>query len=728
METANSILSDFSHKNLIYLCRFKKSKTHGLSQKTISSILDKYEQLCAFDANKNKFFAMHGSLEDRLLHFNVDDVTEEHDLVSVTDILSYCTKISNYSQDVISKLDSGCKFSELLGADCCPDFKQKILLALSYKLNTSFALRKKIRQLFAEKGYIYSKFKRKSAKKNIIINGLNNHSAPIKEIKNNELMNLYTGSASGYLSLSLLFTDDSYKELEDYALSLFGCDPCDADFFKEALKLLVEDQGGLCEKKQVFLQAKNKAEQFYIDEYVYNIKHLFFNLSAKKEPSIGIHVSFNSTVRLVVLGADGKVLLKNMLSNCLDKNSVITKNTIVSTIQKYKIKSVGLSIHSVFKNHIVFFDTIFSKLDVNVQCLSGLNFSGFKNNLVADSFADSSYITPYAIAKLLINPLGFLSDFSLKQLVVSEYQFYFNGVSFAAAVDKLVLEIISLYKLNINKFDAALFSLYFDFFPEKANHLASLVADNPIENIKELLCEPFSVDPDLYNLLAPNLMVTGEDVSFSANALVHPDDLDFYSHVASILKTDVATCLKEGGFIEHDASIFVSDQFPVDYVADCFSAWKSDCINIVNDGFFDFFRFNKDAIESNVVAWCRVKNISEFGVFFCIGNHYSGLLHLSYFTDSYSIDSFLYNDLVELRVDSVSSCASKISFSLASKNKDVTQKTSNTKSKMKKSDHGKNKGQKKSNSYKNKRNNNKVFSGGAMSDAFLKAFGKNKQN
>ena len=448
VETASSILSDFNHKNLIYLCRFKKSKTHGLSQKTISSILDKYEQLCAFDSNKTKFFAMHEGLEGRLLHFNSDDITEEQDLVSAADILSYCTKITNSPQEITSKLDSSCNFSDLLGADCCPDFKQKILISLSYKLNTSFALRKKIRQLFAEKGYIHSKFKRKSAKKNISLNGLNNHSASIKEIKNSKLMNLYTGAAVGYLSLQLLFTDDAYKELEDYALSLFDCDPCNADFFKEALKLLVEEQGGLCEKKQVFLQAKNKAEQFYIDEYVYNIKCLFFNLSFKKEPSIGIHVSFNSTIRLVVLGADGRILLKNMLINCLDKNSVLTKNTIVSAIQKYKIKSVGLSVDSVFKNHIVFFDSIFSKLDVNVQYFSGFHISGFKNNLISDGFADTYYTTPYAIAKLLIDPLGFLSSFSLKQLIISEYQFYFNEVSFAASVDKLVLEIISLYKIK----------------------------------------------------------------------------------------------------------------------------------------------------------------------------------------------------------------------------------------------------------------------------------------
>lgn len=542
-------------------------------------------------------------------------------------------------------------------------------------INENVDVRKKMRELFIEKGEFVSKVIPGKEEEAAKYKDYFDWSEPIKTAPSHRVLAMRRGEKELFLLLDSCPDEQSALALVEKII-LTG----EANTSVEQVKLAIKD----CYKRllkpsmetEVRLYTKKKAEEEAIKVFAENLRQLLLAAPLGEKSVMAIDPGFRTGCKTVCLGPQGQLLSYDAIfPNEPQKRTAEAGATIRNLVQKHQVEAIAIGNGTASRETESFVKSLGLPKNVIITMVNESGASIYSaSNVAREEFPDLDLTVRGAVSigRRLMDPLAELVKIDAKSIGVGQYQHDVDQSALKNSLDDTVMSCVNGVGVEVNTASKQLLTYVSGLGPVLAQNIVAFRNENgPFKSREEIKKVPRLGDK-AYEQAAGFLRIRNANNPLDSSA-VHPERYALVEKMAKDLGAKVKDLmtseeLRSKVVLKNYVSETVGLPTLVD-IMDELSKPGRDPREV-----FEVFSFQDGVNEmSDLKVGMKlpgiVTNITKFGAFVDIGVHQDGLVHLSHLADRYISDPseiVAVNQKVEVTVMEVDIPRKRIGLSMKS--------------------------------------------------------------
>lgn len=657
-----------------FISRYRKEVTGGLDEVNIIKIRDLYIKLEELEKRRIKILETidsQGKLDDELKLKILNAVT----MVELEDLyLPYKPKRKTRASIALEKgleglaklilnqnsvdLNIECKKyinieKGVLNVEDALSGARDIIAEI---INEDSDLRRTLRNLFFQKGQLFSKVIKNKKEEAIKYENYFNSVDSVNKVLSHRVLAIFRGEAEGFLRVEICPKEEDAiyvierKYLKAKNSSSLEVKSAIADSYKRLLQPSLET-----ELRNLL---KEQADKKAISVFSENLRQLLMQAPLGQKRILAIDPGFRTGCKIVVLNELGQLLHNENIYPHVPRHEVKQSiNKLISLVDIYKIEIIaigngtgGRETEELIK-HIRFNRSVKSIM-INESGASVYSAS----DVAREEFPDYDVTVRGAVSigRRLIDPLAELVKIDPKSIGVGQYQHDVDQKELQKSLEETVVSCVNRVGVELNSASKELLKYVSGIGSVTAKNIVEYRNNNgKFHSRNELLKIP-RFGEKVFQQAAGFLRIKG-GANLLDNTAVHPES---YHIVEKMLKSQKVK-LDELMSNTEIKKNFLTQIKPEDFIDEKKGVGLPTIKDIINEldkpgrdprDEFELFEFESNIktihdLKEGMVLNGIVTNITAFGAFVDIGVHETGLIHLSQMADKFVKDA---NDIVKL--------------------------------------------------------------------------------
>jgi protein Tex len=542
-------------------------------------------------------------------------------------------------------------------------------------INENVELRKKMRDLFIEKGQFVSKVIPGKEQEAIKYKDYFDWTEPIKTAPSHRILALRRGEKELFLMLDscpdefsaialmekMTLENASNVAVEQVRMALKDC-------YKRLLKPSMETE--------VRLYTKKKADEEAIKVFTENLRQLLLSAPLGEKSVMAVDPGFRTGCKTVCLGPQGQLLsYDTIFPNEPQKKTVEAGATIKHLVEKHRIEAIAIGNGTASRETEFFIKSLGLPKHVIVTMVNESGASIYSASEVArEEFPDYDLTVRGAVSigRRLMDPLAELVKIDPKSIGVGQYQHDVDQGALKNSLDDTVMSCVNGVGVEVNTASKQLLTYVSGLGPVLAQNIVNYRNEfGPFRSRDEIKKVPRLGDK-AFEQAAGFLRIRNAKNPLDASA-VHPERYDLVEKMAKDIGAKVIDLMSSE---ELRSKIilknYVSEGVGIPTLQDIMDELSKPGRDPRET--FEVFNFQEGVNEiSDLKVGMKlpgiITNITKFGAFVDIGVHQDGLVHLSHLADRFvndPADVVNVNQKIEVTVMEVDIPRKRIGLSMKS--------------------------------------------------------------
>lgn len=635
-----------------FMARYRKEKTGGLDEVSISEIIDRLEAHSKLELRRQSILS---SLEEQ----GIDDqkllqsIHAAGNMATLEDLyLPYRPKrrtrasiarekgleplaVSLWEQ--LNDLDPLKEAAKFVNKELVPDEYTALSGArdiLAENISEDSRVRAKLRDLFSKKARIKSKVVKGMQDQGATYRDYFDHEESAVRAGGHRILAMFRGEREKMLNLSLRPDTEEALQLifpqvvKKKNSSSLEVEKAAQDAYKRLLAPSLETQ--------LRQSLKEKADLEAIQVFATNLEALLMTAPLGAKPLMAVDPGYRTGCKVVVLDENGN-LLEDALIHPFDKKSR-AREIVASLLKRFQVSAIAIGNGTAGRETEVFFRELGLKIPVCLVNESGASvYSASK--IARDEFPDQDITVRGAVSigRRLMDPLSELVKIDPKAIGVGQYQHDVDQNLLRKRLDSVVSSCVNRVGVSINTASAALLAYVAGLGPGLAKAIVQHRTENgPFKNRKSLMKVP-RLGPRTYEQAAGFIRVEQSENPLDSSA-VHPERYSLVARMARDIGATVQELMKSAelrsrinlhGYIDEDTGlptlkdIMQELEKPGRDPREGFSAFVFADVHDIRD------------LEPGMQLPGIITNVTNFGCFVDVGVHQDGLVHISEMSEGF---------------------------------------------------------------------------------------------
>jgi len=677
-----------------FITRYRKEATGSLDEIAITTIRDRLHQLHELDKRRE---AILKSLEEReLLTDELKEKIMAAETMSVLEDVYLPFKPKRRTRATIAKekgleplaqlifeqgdIDTVTEAQKFIdqekGVETVGDALQGARDIIAEWVNEDQKARAKIRELFAEEGFIRSKVISKKEEEAVKYKDYYEWEESVKKIPSHRLLAMMRGEKEEYLILHIL------PEEKDALVILGSQFVINSNAASEQVKMAVHDSYkrllSSSMENEIQAASKQKADEESIKVFAENLRQLLLAAPLGQKRVMGLDPGFRTGCKVVCLDRQGKLLHNDTIyphepQNQKEKAAKIIRNLY----EQFQVEVIAVGNGTAGRETETFIRSLNLSGDNVVIMVNESGASVYSASDVAKKeFPDYDLTVrgTVSIGRRLMDPLAELVKIDPKSIGVGQYQHDVDQKLLKAKLDDVVMSCVNMVGVELNTASKQLLSYVSGLGSKRAHNIVDYRDDNgPFKSRARLKKVP-GLGPKAFEQATGFLRIRDGENPLDASA-VHPESYHIVEAMAKDLKCSVKDLMQNEELRKKiDLKKYTTDKVGLPTLNDIMSELSKSGRDPREK--FELFSFAEgiNSMEDLKVGMKLpgiVTNITNFGAFVDIGVHQDGLVHKSELADKFvknPAEVVKLQQKVSVTVLNVDIVRKRISLSMKDKN------------------------------------------------------------
>ncbi len=469
------------------------------------------------------------------------------------------------------------------------------------------------------------------------------YSEPLNKVPSHRMLAVLRGRNEGVLRLELAMAEEGQPHpCESMVASHVGIShrgrPAD-DWLKQvaswtwSVKLAYQIESELISEK------RTEADAEAIKVFASNLNDLLLAAPAGPRTTLGLDPGYRSGVKVVIVGATGKILdhcaiYPHAPQNQWDKSIA----TLAALCAKHKVELVSIGNGTASRETDKLAAELMSKyaeLKLTKIMVSEAGASVYSaSEFAAKEFPDLDVTIRGAIsiARRLQDPLAELVKIEPKAIGVGQYQHDVNQVQLAKGLDAVVEDCVNAVGVDLNTASAPLLSRVSGITQTTASNIVDFREQNGFFDTRKQLLDVPRLGPKVFEQAAGFLRIMKGTDPLDASC-VHPESYKVVKAIAKDSGRDVKSIIGDLTFLRQiKVADYVSEKVGEltlkDIIKELEKPGRDPRPEFKTAEFKDGIEKISDLKEGMTLEGV-VTNVTNFGAFVDVGVHQDGLVHIS---------------------------------------------------------------------------------------------------
>lgn len=469
------------------------------------------------------------------------------------------------------------------------------------------------------------------------------YSEPLKKVPSHRMLAVLRGRNEGVLRLELAMAEEGQPHpCESMVASHVGIShrgrPAD-DWLKQvaswtwSVKLAYQIESELVSEKRA------EADAEAIKVFASNLNDLLLAAPAGPRTTLGLDPGYRSGVKVVIVGATGKILdhcaiYPHAPQNQWDKSIA----TLAALCAKHKVELVSIGNGTASRETDKLAAELMSKyaeLKLTKIMVSEAGASVYSaSEFAAKEFPDLDVTIRGAIsiARRLQDPLAELVKIEPKAIGVGQYQHDVNQVQLAKGLDAVVEDCVNAVGVDLNTASAPLLARVSGITQTTASNIVDFREQNGFFDTRKQLLDVPRLGPKVFEQAAGFLRIMKGTDPLDASC-VHPESYKVVKAIAKDSGRDVKSIIGDLTFLRQiKVADYVSEKVGEltlkDIIKELEKPGRDPRPEFKTAEFKDGIEKISDLKEGMTLEGV-VTNVTNFGAFVDVGVHQDGLVHIS---------------------------------------------------------------------------------------------------
>ncbi|SDI22022.1 Tex family protein [Alteribacillus bidgolensis] len=547
-------------------------------------------------------------------------------------------------------------------------------------------VRKKIRTMTFQNGYIISAKKKNQVDAQDIYEMYYEFEEPLKNIPSHRVLAMNRGEKEGILKISIQTKEDPiHSFLEKHVIKRFGSPSVSylEKAYEDAYKRLVAP----AIERELRKELTEKAEEQAIHIFSENLRNLLLQPPVKGKVVLGVDPAYRTGCKLAVINETGKLLYTDVMYPVPPKKEVEkSKALIKKLLEKYSIEIIVIGNGTASRETEEFIAEVIPELteDVSYLIISEAGASVYSaSTLGREEFPDLEVEerSAVSIARRLQDPLAELVKIDPKSVGVGQYQHDVSQSKLNDSLRFVVETAVNQVGVNVNSASSSLLQYVAGLSKAVANNIIKARDEQGMFYSRKELQKVPRLGAKTYEQAAGFLRIPDGKEPLDRTA-IHPESYDAALKLLDIIGAEA----NEAG----DPSITEKlEKINIEGTAEKLNVGVPTLRDIVED----LKRPNRDPrdklplpvlkkgimkmddLEKGMELQGTVRNVVDFGAFIDIGVKQDGLVHISKMASRFikhPMEEVAVGDVVNVWVDDVDVKKGRIDLTMIQPEKQTT--------------------------------------------------------
>ncbi len=689
-QQVNSVIQLFETGATIpFISRYRKEKTNNLDEVQIGKIQDLLAFYTALEKRKEsilKTISEQGKLTDELRK-KIQDTTDTGELEDL--YLPY--KQKKRTRATIAK-EKG--LEPLTGKILCQipfDIEDAIFTQMktgkfengnevlqgcrdiiAERISENADLRKRLRQLFFQKGILTTSVVRTKKEKAGKYRDFFDFSQPVYKIPSHRLLAINRGHNEKFLRLKIepQYDDVLYLIEKHYVKGENNLSEQVSLAGQEAYSRLIQPSL----ENETLNHFLEKAEETAIEVFANNVRQLLLAPPLGNKRVLALDPGFSSGCKLVCLDEKGDLLHNETIyPHPPQKEVKQAKHKVASLVEAYKIEAIAIGNGTAGRETEWFIKSIVFKNAVQVFVVNEAGASIYSASAVGREEFPQYDVTvrgAVSIGRRLMDPLAELVKIDPKSIGVGQYQHDVNQKKLKGTLGRVVESAVNSVGINVNTASKYLLQYVSGIGLQLAENIVNYRKENGQFTSRQALKKIPKLGNKAFEQCAGFLRVPNGNNPLD-NTAVHPERYPLVQKIAKDLnlsvsdlvgKTDLRELVQAENYLSGDTG-----QFTIDQIIEELEKPERDPRQIIKVFSFDPNVRKIEDLQKDMILPGIITNITKFGAFVDIGIKENGLIHISNLKNGFVSDPaevVLLNQQLKVKVIDIDIPRKRIQLSL----------------------------------------------------------------
>ncbi len=518
---------------------------------------------------------------------------------------------------------------------------------IAERLSDMAEARSAIRQLIAQQAQVQSKvmFGKDTDPEAAKFRDYFDWTEPLKTIPSHRMLAIRRGEKEGFLLMRIMAPEADALRVVERLVVQPGDTACarqvrDAvqDGYKRLLAPSMETEARL--------EAKKKADAEAIRVFADNLRELLLAAPLGQKAMLGIDPGFRTGCKVVVLDAQGKLLVNDVIYLLGEGSSLVrAKELLLNFIKRFQVQVIAIGNGTAGRETEMFVNRIGIPKEIPVIMVNESGASIYSASDVArEEFPDQDITVRGAVSigRRLMDPLAELVKIDPKSIGVGQYQHDVDQTLLKDSLDDVVMSCVNGVGVEVNTASKQLLSYVAGLNQSLAASIVSFRNENGPFTSRQQLKKVPRLGEKAFEQAAGFLRIRGAENPLDASG-VHPERYDLVKRMASDLGCQIPDLLKNEALHKKiDPKNYVSADVGLPTLKDIISELAKPGRDPRKQ--FEVHKFAEgvekpEDLKPGMKLPGIVTNVTAFGAFVDIGVHQDGLVHVSQLADHFIKDA-----------------------------------------------------------------------------------------
>ncbi len=641
-----------------FMARYRKEKTGSLDEVVLTGIRDRLEQLRELEARKQ---AILKSIEkqEKLTPELKKEIESAESMARLEDIyLPYKPKRKTrattarekgleplakmiFEQKSAGAVDEANNFiDEEKGVKTAEEALQGARDIIAEWINEDAAARDNIRKLFEKEATITSKVISGKEEAGEKYRDYFDWSEPLAKVPSHRLLAMRRGEKEMILALTIAPEENNaFKRLEK--LFVHGSGPASEQVTEaahDAYKRLMQPSL----ETEMRIASKNRADEEAIGVFADNIRQLLLAAPLGQKRVLALDPGFRTGCKLVVLDAQGKLLMNTAIyPNPPQKQVSQAAETVKSLVREYQVEAIAIGNGTASRETESFVQAIGLPREVMVVMVNESGASIYSASEVArEEFPDQDVTVRGAVSigRRLMDPLAELVKIDPKSVGVGQYQHDVDQNQLKKSLDDVVMSCVNSVGVELNTASKELLAYVSGLGPQLAQNIVAYRNEKGAFTNRAALKNVPRLGDKSFEQAAGFLRIKSASHPLD-NSGVHPESYPIVEKMAADLNCTIEELMQNKDLRDKiQLKNYMTDSVGMPTLEDIMKELAQPGRD-PREG-FEAFKFEDSVHEiTDLKVGMKlpgiVTNVTNFGAFVDIGVHQDGLVHISHLADQF---------------------------------------------------------------------------------------------
>lgn len=425
---------------------------------------------------------------------------------------------------------------------------------------------------------------------------------------------------------------------------------------------------------EVRLDIKRRAETEAIAVFAQNLRQVLLSPPAGERRVLGLDPGYRTGCKVAVIDETGKLLAHTTIYPHQPQNKFAeSKQIIIDLCKEHHISAIAVGNGTASRETMQLAQEIASELEISAILVNESGASIYSASDIARAeFPDLDLTVRSAasIARRFQDPLAELVKIDPKSIGVGQYQHDVDQTALKKSLDGVVESCVNYVGIDLNTASETLLKYVSGIGPAVAKEIVLYRNEKGRFNNRKQLLDVAKIGPKTFEQSAGFLRIR-DGVNSLDNTAVHPESYLIVEKMATKLNATVNDLIGNQNLLKKiDLEEFVTEQVGLLTLNDIMSELAKPGRDPRSE--FAAITFTEgvnslDDLEVDMILDGVVTNVTNFGAFVDIGVHQDGLVHVSHLSHRYiktPTEVIKVGDRVKVKVLEVDIARRRISLSI----------------------------------------------------------------